>query len=113
MAVKQKHERSFTADGQSEAVIALGQPEAKAARKIPVLSAFNSISYLRPWKIRLGLGIIGFFVLMAIFAPLIARQDPQAFGRGVFLPQPPSAEHLLGTTQTGQDVFAQVVYGSR
>lgn len=113
MAVKQKNEQTFTTGGQGEAAIALGQPAAKAPRKIPVLSALNNISYLRPWKIRLGLGIIGFFVLIAVFAPLIAHQDPQAFDTTIVLPEPPSAAHWLGTTQTGQDVFAQIVYGAR
>ena len=47
-------------------------------------SNLASISALRFWKIRMGLGIIGFFVLVAIFAPLIVRQDPQAFSSDAF-----------------------------
>jgi peptide/nickel transport system permease protein len=48
---------------------------------------------------------------VALLAPLIARYDPHAtdFGRG----KGPSAGHWLGTTTYGQDIFAQVVYGSR
>jgi|SRR5579859_5962460 len=111
MAIKQKREQSFSAAEQNLDVVAASQPGAATIRKIPVLSKLSSISALRPWKIRLGLGIIGFFVLVAIFGPLIARQDPQALSYDALLP--PSGAHWLGTTQTGQDVFAQLVDGTR
>ena len=55
--------------------------------------------------------ILGFFVLMAIFAPLIAPYDPQD---GSFAPLlSPSWEHLMGTTSQGYDIFSQFVYGTR
>ncbi len=62
-------------------------------------------------KVTFGLGIVGFFVLVAILGPIFIRHDPTAFSSDVL--QPPSASHWLGTTQTGQDVFAQVVVGTR
>lgn len=60
---------------------------------------------------RIGLGIVGFFVLVAVFGPLIIRQDPMDFTHDKL--QSPSAAHWLGTTLTGQDVFAQVIDGAR
>ena len=111
MAVKQKGEQSFVAEGLRADVLALGEAPAGRPRKIPILSSLANISALRFWKIRLGLGIIGFFVLVAIFAPLIAHQDPQAFSSAAL--EPPSLAHWMGTTQTGQDVFSQLVYGTR
>ena len=111
MAVKQKSEQSVIADGRSAAVLAPNPPGARKSRNIPILSSIANIQALRFWKIRLGLGIIGLFVLVAIFAPLIAHQDPEAFSYDAL--QPPSLAHLLGTTQTGQDVFSQMVYGTR
>ncbi len=111
MAIKQKGGRPFIA-AEQQIRVAAGGPEAEAA-KSSIWRGLNRIEALRSWKILLGLGIIGFFVLVAIFAPLIAHQDPQAFNRNVALPEPPSAEHWMGTTQTGQDVFAQLVYGTR
>ena len=58
-----------------------------------------------------GIVILAIFILMAIFAPLIAPGDPNRF---VARPnQPPSAEHWLGTTGQGQDVFHQLVWGAR
>src|SRR5690349_6739026 len=62
-------------------------------------------------KVAFGLAIVGFFVLVAILGPILVHRDPAAFGPDV--DQPPSSTHWLGTTQTGQDVFAQVVVGTR
>jgi peptide/nickel transport system permease protein len=66
---------------------------------------------LRSGKIRVGLAIVGFFFLLALFGPLLVRQNPLAISANQF--DPPSAQHWLGTTFTGQDVFSQVVDGAR
>jgi peptide/nickel transport system permease protein len=51
------------------------------------------------------------WVLVAIFAPLIAPHDPLA---QIFLPsQSPSSAHLFGTDELGRDVLSRVIYGSR
>jgi peptide/nickel transport system permease protein len=72
------------------------------------------LGWLRPLrapKIAIGLGIVLFFVAVAIFGPLIDRTDPSSISRAVL--QGPSAAHWLGTTQTGQDVLAQLLSGAR
>lgn len=63
-------------------------------------------------KAAVGAGILAFFVLVAVFAPVIApTKDPN---RMVGRPhEPPSLEHPLGTTRQGQDVFTQLVWGTR
>jgi peptide/nickel transport system permease protein len=62
-------------------------------------------------KALVGAGMLLLFLLIALAAPAIAPGDPLDFAD---LPnQPPSAEHWLGTTGQGQDVFAQVVWGTR
>jgi peptide/nickel transport system permease protein len=62
-------------------------------------------------KALVGAVMLLLFLLIAIAAPLIAPSDPLDFAD---MPnQPPSAEHWLGTTGQGQDVFAQVVWGAR
>jgi peptide/nickel transport system permease protein len=68
-------------------------------------------SALRSRKIRFGLTVVGVFVLMALLGPLLIRSDPMALSAAQL--QGPSAAHWLGTTQTGQDVFSQVVLGTR
>lgn len=52
------------------------------------------------------------FVVVAIFAPLIAPHDPyQQNLRGAL--QPPSGDHLLGTDPLGRDVLSRIIYGTR
>ncbi len=59
-----------------------------------------------------GLIIVVFFIVLAVFAPLIATHDPTAINFDeVFLP--PSSVHFFGTDELGRDVFSRCVYGSR
>jgi peptide/nickel transport system permease protein len=58
-----------------------------------------------------GMAIFSLMVIMAIFAPLIAPQDPYEIT--VEFEASPSSEHLLGTDQTGRDVLSRLVYASR
>jgi peptide/nickel transport system permease protein len=58
----------------------------------------------------IGLSVLAFFIVLAVFAPVIAPHDPQETG----IPyQPPSAEHLLGTNDLGQDILSELIYASR
>jgi peptide/nickel transport system permease protein len=59
-----------------------------------------------------GLVVATLFVLMALFAPVIAPYDPADTNFSAVL-QPPSADHLMGTDDLGRDVFSRVVYGAR
>jgi peptide/nickel transport system permease protein len=59
-----------------------------------------------------GLVVAVMFVLMAIFAPLIAPYDPGQSDFSAPLAGP-SAEHLFGTDELGRDVFSRVVWGAR
>ena len=62
-------------------------------------------------KARVGLVILGLYVLMAVFAPLIAPHDPLD---GSFTPLlSPSGEHWLGTNTNGRDIASQLIFGSR
>jgi peptide/nickel transport system permease protein len=62
-------------------------------------------------KIAFGVGVITFFVLIAVAAPLLTPFDPNAsIVKGSL---PPSWAHIFGTTGLGQDMFAQIVYGAR
>lgn len=62
-------------------------------------------------KVVAGGTILVAMVFVVAFAPLIAPGDPMAFVAQAN--QPPSAEHLLGTSGQGQDVFVQLIRGSR
>src|SRR4051794_40186435 len=66
---------------------------------------------MRSPKMIAGLALLVFFVLLAILGPVLLHTDPLQTSDASL--SPPSAQHWLGTTQSGQDVLAQVVYGAR
>ena len=59
-----------------------------------------------------GLAIILFFIVLAVFAPLLTHWNPTATDLGIRL-LPPSPKHWLGTDDLGMDVFSRIVYGAR
>jgi peptide/nickel transport system permease protein len=65
-----------------------------------------------PLKVKIGGGILGIFVLIAIIGPAIAPYDPSATTLQV-MALPPNLHHLLGTTASGQDVLSQLLVGLR
>ena len=67
---------------------------------------------LRNRKSRIGLLMVGFMVIIAVIAPWISVDNPNAFN-GFALGQAPSWHHLMGTTDQGSDIFSQVVLGAR
>jgi peptide/nickel transport system permease protein len=58
-----------------------------------------------------GLVIASAWILVAIFAPLIAPHDPLAQSAASFVS--PGRAHLFGTDELGRDVFSRVLYGAR
>jgi peptide/nickel transport system permease protein len=60
----------------------------------------------------LGLAIVFIFVLIAVFAPLIAPQDPLQTSWSA-VRKAPSAEYLFGTDEIGRDVLSRVIWGAR
>jgi peptide/nickel transport system permease protein len=82
--------------------------------RLPGPLLFLARSFRTLWsngKARIGIVLLGLFILMALFAPLIAPHSPTSTD---FTPyQNPSSANWFGTTGNGQDVFSQVVYGAR
>jgi peptide/nickel transport system permease protein len=63
----------------------------------------------RNTKLRIGLGVVVFFVILAIVGPFLTNYNPTDF---VGPPgAPPSAKYWFGTTTFGEDVFTQFVHG--
>jgi len=68
------------------------------------------------WLLYTGIGIVAFFVVLAVFAPLIAPYgfDQVETAAGHFPKQAaPSGAHLFGTTVQATDVLSRVIWGSR
>ncbi|GEL47698.1 hypothetical protein CHO01_28140 [Cellulomonas hominis] len=66
---------------------------------------------LRNRKAASGLTVLALFAAIALLAPVLAPGDPALIS--AIPSQPPSAEHLLGTTAKGQDVLALTMWGAR
>jgi peptide/nickel transport system permease protein len=67
-------------------------------------------------KVRWGLGVIIFFVLFALFGPVVTGDVMHlspTLVNGSALWEGPSLAHPLGTTSEGQDVLAQLAVGAR
>jgi len=60
----------------------------------------------------LGLAIVVFFVLLALFAPIVAPYDPIATSWSA-VRKAPSIHYLFGTDEIGRDVLSRVVWGAR
>ncbi len=67
---------------------------------------------MRQRKTQIGLAIAILFILVAIFAPLIAPNNPTLVDVTVKL-QNPSFKYPFGTDQLGRCVFSRIVCGSR
>jgi peptide/nickel transport system permease protein len=59
-----------------------------------------------------GLVLVCFMVVVAVIAPFVSVDDPQAFNL-LAARQAPSWHHLFGTSDQGSDIFSQVVLGAR
>jgi peptide/nickel transport system permease protein len=67
-----------------------------------------------PANAKVGAILLGIFVLIALIGPLFAPYNPSYQNPSPALSmQAPSAAHWLGTTQSGQDVFSQLLVGIR
>ena len=65
-----------------------------------------------PLPLYLGGGLIGFIILIAIFAPFVAPFDPIAQNLSVKL-QPPSLAYPFGTDNFGRDILSRIIWGAR
>ena len=103
--MKKRFKDQYTADLSQRIIEAEIQPDEGILHSILSMFRANKAALL-------GLIMILLIVLMSIFAPLIARYDPNALDL-TSMRKAPSWEHWFGTDDMGRDVFARVVYGSR
>jgi peptide/nickel transport system permease protein len=59
-----------------------------------------------------GFGVVLFFIVLALLAPLITPYDPLATS-WLAVRKPPSPQHWFGTDEIGRDVLSRVVWGAR
>jgi peptide/nickel transport system permease protein len=86
---------------------AMAQPEAGS----PTKAKRRRFRFVANAKATTGLVVLGLYILFAIIGPWVAPYDPDA--QSELLIQPPSAAHWFGTTHLGQDIFSQILVGTR
>ena len=59
----------------------------------------------------IGISILGIFVMIAVMAPYIVPFSPSEIVDASF--SRPNMKHLLGTNDIGQDIFSELIYGTR
>ena len=86
----------------------------------PILSSFGSVTRAVREVGRRPLGAFGLVtilivVLISIFGPLLAPQDPLSSGSFDFAHRMagPSSAHWMGTDESGRDLFSQFLLGAR
>ncbi|MGJ5180556.1 ABC transporter permease [Bradyrhizobium oligotrophicum] len=94
-------ETILTAPSLSHGLSPLEHPAQRALRRL-----------VKRRSAMIGLGLIVIFILLAVFAPLIAPYDPVATSWSL-VRKAPSAAHWFGTDDLGRDVLARVIYGAR
>jgi peptide/nickel transport system permease protein len=93
------------------------------AKEAATLQKSYEEPFISPWKeawksfkknkaALLGLGIVCFFIIIAVLANIIA---PHGYANVNLANKhlPPSSNHWFGTDEFGRDIFTRVVYGAR
>ena len=60
----------------------------------------------------IGVVLVVFFIILAVFAPWIAPQSPSYIDLPSRL-SPPSSAHWCGTDELGRDICSRLIYGAR
>ena len=81
---------------------------ARGPLALPGLKFFGGL----PVTLKLGIAIVAFWVLVAVFADVLAPYAPNAHDLTIVL-NPPSWAHWLGTDNYGRDVLSRVIYSTR
>lgn len=84
------------------------------ADAIGIRTPSKGLAHLLLHRKRLVIGglIIGLFIFVALFAPLISPMDPLLTNLDLAR-QPPSLSNPLGTDELGRDVMSRLFYGGR
>ena len=88
------------------------EPPSQSAEAVGSLARERLQAALRSSTLIVGLAILIFWSMCAVFGAAITPFDPYADDLLATL-APPSAAHWFGTDQLGRDVFSRVLMGAR
>lgn len=91
--------------------------------QVVTLKAEPNAKSLGPWALTfrqitrnrfgmIGLVLLVFLIIIAVFAPVVAPYDPYQMKLSYILKFPGNG-HLLGTDELGRDLLSRLIYGSR
>lgn len=79
--------------------------------RLPVAAGLRLFARRYPTVVA-GALILALMLVIAVFAPWLAPEDPARINPRLRL-RPPSAEHWFGTDHLGRDVFSRTLHGAR
>src|SRR5687767_7121653 len=87
---------------------------------IPASGSRNAAPAARAWRrlassrsAWIGAAVVGLFIVVALAADWLAPYGANERAAIATMPQPPSAEHWLGTDPLQKDVLSRVMFGAR
>lgn len=93
-----------------DTTMSVQQPNSFVKKCKELFSTLHAFFHGNPPAI-IGSVLISIVLIGALMAPVLASHDPN---KRVARPHvAPNAEHVLGTTRSGRDVYSQVLYGAR
>ncbi|MFE6996459.1 ABC transporter permease [Microbacterium sp. NPDC057659] len=102
---------------KTEALASVPPQKKRWTERLPVVSHLRQSVGLQRGMLVTGLVICTVFVLVAVFAGVLApytwAQQQTADGVSFGTQQPPNAMNLLGTTVSGFDVLSRVIWGAQ
>jgi peptide/nickel transport system permease protein len=84
--------------------------------RVPGLDAMRATAGFQRGMLVAGAAIVLFFLVLAVFAPLIAPygfNDAASGGKFFIRLSGPSSDHWFGVTSGGEDVLSQTIFGAR
>jgi peptide/nickel transport system permease protein len=94
------------------AAVGPGRPQRASAGRLRGAADAVEAFFSESWLNGMGVVIVTLVVLLAVFGPLIAPQNPDQTDLNAVL-QGPSIHHWFGTDNIGRDLFSQVLAGAR
>ena len=95
-------ERGALPGGLASADAVVDQPPPSILRRLPTSGVAMA-----------GLAIIGVWAVLALLAPVLPLQPPNAQDFAALADPFPSSAHWLGTDQLGRDILSRLIWGAR
>ena len=89
------------------------QQDTVRSRRLPNARRRKWLRILRSRTAVVGLCLIGFWVTVAILAPILPIYSPTEQDSMAMMNPNPSAAHWLGTDILGRDILSRLIYGAR